>query len=88
MAADAYPSKGIYYLGGLTEGAETIAIFLVMCLLPDLFPVLAYGFAAACAVTTVTRWRQGWVALAPRMDSRQPVTDSEDKRPLPNAPSE
>jgi phosphatidylglycerophosphate synthase len=23
-----YPSKGIYYLGGLTEGAETIAFFV------------------------------------------------------------
>lgn len=66
MAADDYPAKGIYYLGGLTEGAETIALFVLMCLFAELFPVLAYGFAAACALTTLLRWRQGWVALAPK----------------------
>ena len=60
-----YPTKGIYYLGGLTEGFETIALFVVICLAPDLFPVLAFVFAAACAITTLTRWRQGWIALSP-----------------------
>lgn len=68
MAAPAYPAKGIYYLGGLTEGAETIALFVAMCLFPQLFPVLAWGFAAACALTTLMRWRQGWVALAPETE--------------------
>jgi phosphatidylglycerophosphate synthase len=58
-AAD-YPAKGIYYLGGLTEGAETIGLFVVSCLWPTTFPVLAYLFAAACALTTVLRWHQGW----------------------------
>ena len=61
-AAD-YPSKGIYYLGGLTEGAETIAIFAAMCLFPFAFPALAYIFAAACALTTLMRWHQGWTAF-------------------------
>jgi phosphatidylglycerophosphate synthase len=61
-AAD-YPNKGIYYLGGLTEGAETIAIFAAMCLFPAAFPLLAYAFAAACALTTLTRWHQGWTAF-------------------------
>lgn len=61
-AAD-YPDKGIHYLGGLTEGFETIAIFALMCIFPKAFPVLAYGFAAACAVTTVLRWRRGWTAF-------------------------
>lgn len=60
LSARDYPTKGIYYLGGLTEGAETIAIFAVMCLAPTWFPVLAYGFAAACFVTTGTRWLAGW----------------------------
>ncbi|MBA3324040.1 MAG: CDP-alcohol phosphatidyltransferase family protein [Rhodobacteraceae bacterium] len=64
-AAD-YPTKGIYYLGGLTEGAETITLFVAMCLWPDLFPILAYAFAAACAQTTVMRWYQGWRSFAPQ----------------------
>ena len=50
-----YPNKGIYYLGGLTEGTETIIAFCAMCLWPKHFAVIAYVFAAACAVTTVTR---------------------------------
>ncbi len=65
LDADRYPSKGIYYLGGLTEGFETIALFFAMCLFPAQFPVLAYLFAVACAITTLTRWYQGWIALAP-----------------------
>jgi phosphatidylglycerophosphate synthase len=64
LAPSRYPTKGIYYLGGLTEGFETIAVFVAMCLLPSLFPLLAYVFAAACAVTAVTRWLQGWRALS------------------------
>lgn len=85
MSAAAYPTKGIYYLGGLTEGAETIAVFVAMCLWPDLFPVLAGGFAAACAVTTATRWHQGWVALDPRKNRHGRVTEDTAAGPLPDA---
>ncbi len=52
----AYPSKGIYYLGGLTEGFETILVFTAMCLAPQWFAALAYGFAFACLVTTLMRF--------------------------------
>ena len=64
MTAPRYPSKGIYYLGGLTEGAETIAVFLLMCLFPGAFAALAWAFAAACLLTTLLRWRMGWVLLS------------------------
>ncbi len=47
--------KSFYFLGGLTEGTETLAVFCAMALWPAHFPVLAYGFAALCAVTGVTR---------------------------------
>jgi phosphatidylglycerophosphate synthase len=63
MVASAYPTKGIYYLGGLTEGAETIAVFALMCLIPAWFTPLAYVFAAACLITTLLRWLQGWRAF-------------------------
>ena len=46
---------GFYYLGGLTEASETIAVFTAMCLFPAWFPTLAWGFAALCALTTMTR---------------------------------
>ena len=64
MQAADYPSKGIYYLGGLTEGFETIAIFTLMALNPAWFSVLAYGYALACCLTTGLRWRMGWQAFA------------------------
>ncbi|OOY04125.1 CDP-alcohol phosphatidyltransferase family protein [Thioclava sp. F28-4] len=64
MSTDAYPTKGIYYLGGLTEGAETILFFAAICLFPQAFPILAGLFAAACFVTTVTRWLMGWRAFS------------------------
>ena len=50
-----YPNKGIYYLGGLAEGTETILTFCAMCLWPQHFAMIAYVFAAACALTTATR---------------------------------
>ncbi len=60
ISAEDYPSKGIYYLGGLTEGFETILFFIAFCLWPAAFPVLAYIFAAAAWITTATRWHMGW----------------------------
>ncbi|HEV7367590.1 CDP-alcohol phosphatidyltransferase family protein [Arenibaculum sp.] len=47
--------KSLYYLGGLTEGTETIALFVAICLWPDAFAWLAWGFGALCWVTTATR---------------------------------
>jgi phosphatidylglycerophosphate synthase len=66
QTADAYPMKGIYYLGGLTEGAETIAVFALFCLFPAAFPMLALIFAAAAAITGVTRYAAGWRAFGGR----------------------
>ena len=64
LHAQKFPRKGLYYIGGLTEGAETIAVFVAFCLWPDLFTPLAYGFAFACGLTTLSRWLQGWHLLA------------------------
>jgi phosphatidylglycerophosphate synthase len=47
--------KAIYYLGGLTEGAETIALFVLICLFPEHFALLAWVFGALCWVTTACR---------------------------------
>ena len=54
----ALPGKSFYFLGGLTEATETIAVFAAMCLWPEHFAVLAYGFAGLCAITT--GMRVGW----------------------------
>ena len=47
--------KSFYYLGGLTEGFETILCFALMCIAPAAFAPLAWIFGAMCWVTTITR---------------------------------
>jgi phosphatidylglycerophosphate synthase len=55
-----YPNKSLYFLGGLTEATETLACFAAMCLWPEWFIELAYGFSFLCAITTGTRLWWGW----------------------------
>ena len=49
--------KGFFYLGGLTEGSETIIFLLVVAFRPDLFVPLAWAFGCLCWITTITRVR-------------------------------
>jgi phosphatidylglycerophosphate synthase len=49
--------KNLYSSGGLLEGAETIAFFVLLCLAPGAFAPLALGFAALTALTTALRVR-------------------------------
>lgn len=60
----ALPNKSFYFLGGLTEATETLAVFVAMCWWPQHFAPLAYGFASLCALTIVTRIGWGWWRLA------------------------
>ena len=56
----AFPDKSFYFLGGLTEATETITAFAAMCLWPQWFPQIAYGFAVLCGITIVLRIGWGW----------------------------
>ena len=47
--------KAFYYLGGLTEGSETILLLLAMVIWPSYFIFMAFGFGLLCWVTTITR---------------------------------
>ncbi|MBU2979776.1 CDP-alcohol phosphatidyltransferase family protein [Alteromonas sp. C1M14] len=58
-----FASKSFYYMQGLTEGTETIVVFILFCLMPQWFPVLAYVFSAACLITIVTRIAGGFNTL-------------------------
>ncbi|EAR50714.1 Phosphatidylglycerophosphate synthase [Oceanicola granulosus HTCC2516] len=55
MHTSAQGQKTLYYSNGLLEGAETIALFLAICLFPNLFPPLAWIFGALCLVTATLR---------------------------------
>jgi phosphatidylglycerophosphate synthase len=65
LKSDAYPEKGLYYLGGLTEASETLICFSLMCLWPQHFAWWAYAFAALCGLTITTRLLKGWRELRP-----------------------
>lgn len=60
LTSTAYPAKGIYYLGGLTEATETLICFTLMCLWPRHFAGFAFVFAGLCVLTTIARLRAGW----------------------------
>ncbi|BAX53144.1 Inner membrane protein YnjF [Photobacterium damselae subsp. piscicida] len=58
-----YKQKSLYYIGGLTEGTETIACFILFCLFPSYFSIIAWIFGALCWVTTATRIWAGYQTL-------------------------
>jgi len=64
LASTAFPQKGFFYLGGLTEATETLICFGLMCLWPERFAWWAYGFAVLCALTIATRIVGGAKALS------------------------
>lgn len=58
-----YAHKSFYYLGGLTEGTETILLFALCCLFPMHFALFAWIFGALCWLTTTTRIWSGYQTL-------------------------
>ncbi len=60
VPSTAFPDKSFYFLGGLTEATETLIAFAAMCLWPQWFPQIAYGFAVLCAITVAMRIGWGW----------------------------
>lgn len=51
----AHGEKSFFYNTGLAEGTETIVSFVLMCLWPSAFPVIASVFAILCVLTVVQR---------------------------------
>ncbi|MEF2551183.1 CDP-alcohol phosphatidyltransferase family protein [Aurantimonas sp. A2-1-M11] len=54
IATEQRGSKSLYFTTGLAEASETIAVFVLFCLLPQHFAVIACIFAA------MTAWTCGW----------------------------
>ena len=51
----AHGTKSFFYNSGLAEGTETIICFVLMCLAPGYFPMIAAIYAVLCAVTVLQR---------------------------------
>lgn len=58
-----YQHKSLYYMSGLTEGTETIGCFVLFCLFPQHFALIAFIFGTACWFTTFTRIYSGFHTL-------------------------
>lgn len=58
LATERRGKKSLYYLGGLTEGSETIGLFILLCLWPSAFPLAAWIFGLLCWITTASRIAQ------------------------------
>ena len=56
LKTQARGKKSFYYLGGLAEGTETIVVFILMCLLPGWFAVLALVYGHICLLTVLIRY--------------------------------
>ena len=55
LQTEARGVKSLYFTGGLLEGTETIAFFVVLCLWPAGFAPLAWIFGALCFLTAGSR---------------------------------
>jgi len=60
ISTDLRGKKSLYYLGGLTEGFETIAFLVLACIFPGAFWWMAIVFGLLAWVTATTRVIAGW----------------------------
>jgi phosphatidylglycerophosphate synthase len=65
LSTDRRGSKSLYFTGGLAEGTETIAVFVIACLAPIWFPWLAYGFTVLVMLTAIARILMAWQTFRP-----------------------
>jgi phosphatidylglycerophosphate synthase len=56
----AHGLKSFFYSTGLAEGGETLLAFVLMCLWPAGFPVIASIFAGLCLLTVIQRSVIAW----------------------------
>ena len=82
--------RSLRFVGGLAEGAETVVVYLLFCLLPGRAELIAWLFTAAVAVTAVQRVVTGarvlWAPAAPPPQTFPPQTFPSlpvPPRPLP-----
>ena len=63
LSTTAQGRKSLYYLGGLMEGAETIAFLVLICAVPSWFVPAAWIFGALCWISTAGRVASVWTTL-------------------------
>jgi hypothetical protein len=58
--------KSLYFSVGIMEGGETILSLTAMCLWPQLFAPIAWGFGALCVATALARVLLAGQVFGPR----------------------
>ena len=66
--------RSLRFIGGLAEGTETVAVYVLFCLLPTHAAVIAWAFTAAVAITAAQRVILGVRTLSSPAPS--PATDA------------
>jgi phosphatidylglycerophosphate synthase len=54
-APDEGDGRSLRFIGGLAEGTETVAVYVLFCLLPTHAATIAWAFAATVAITAIQR---------------------------------
>ncbi|CAM3627803.1 CDP-alcohol phosphatidyltransferase family protein [Parendozoicomonas haliclonae] len=70
-----FDNKSLHYLGGLTEGTETLLFYVAICIWPQAFPTLATIFGILCLITTATRIYGGYQTLSKVSAQAKPESD-------------
>lgn len=60
LETTAHGRKSFFYNTGLAEGAETIVAFILMCVWPAHFSLIAAVFATLCGLTVIQRSFAAW----------------------------
>ena len=55
--------KAFYFKRGIIEGAETIAFFIIVCLFPEYFSIVAKIFGLLCWITVFGRAYSAYILL-------------------------
>lgn len=55
LSTDIRGQKSFFYVGGIAEGSETIAYFVIACIWPEVFVTATWIFIAMCWTTIVQR---------------------------------
>ncbi|MFH1300847.1 MAG: CDP-alcohol phosphatidyltransferase family protein [Planctomycetota bacterium] len=64
VTSDAEGKKSFYYSVGLMEGTETVIFFVLFCLLPEQFAMLAWIFGGLCWLTILLRLVTALIAFS------------------------
>jgi len=74
--------RSLRFVGGLAEGAETVLVYLLFCLLPGHAELVAWCFTAAVAITAVQRVVTGVRVLrAPAVPPAPPRRSTDPTHP-------